>query len=127
MSKDALLDSRTPSTSTAVPKEALPLSPDPPARRVNCFWLVRVLFSVTPPGSRLAMSLTFISWTWSRAVLSMVRDVVAAAWFSSGLASRLTPTALLVWKKSWSSYGTPSSWQISNDGSGKPPEDNCYR
>ena len=75
--KEALLDRRTPSTSTAVPKEELPPSEPAPARMLNCLAEVRLLDSVAPPGSRLEMSNTFISCTCSRAVLSMVRAVVA--------------------------------------------------
>ena len=74
--KDALLDRRTPSTSTAVPKEADPFSPEP-ARMLNCFSEVSDGSTVAPPGRRLEMSETFISWTWSRAMRSMVRVVVA--------------------------------------------------
>ena len=62
----------------AVPKATLPLSDFSPLRKICCSlvnaWLPK---PVAPPGSRLLMSARFISWTWSRAVLSMVRDVVA--------------------------------------------------
>ena len=74
--KEALLLSLTPSTSTAVVKELLPPSALPP-RMLNCFSVVRVGSLVAPPGSRLLMSETFITCTWSSAVLSMVRAVVA--------------------------------------------------
>ena len=79
--KEPLFESRTPSTSTAVPKEALPSSAVE-ARMLNCCSLVRLGLVVAPPGIRPAMLETFISWTWSRAVLSMVREVVAAALLS---------------------------------------------
>ena len=75
--KAALFERRTPSTSTAVPKEALPSSA-PEARMLNCCSLVRLGLAVAPPGIRPEMLETFISWTCSRAVLSMVRGVVAA-------------------------------------------------
>ena len=78
---EALFESRTPSTSTAVPKDALPCSPVP-ARMLNCFSDVRALDWVAPPGRRLAMSDTFIICTCSSAVLSIVREVVAELPFS---------------------------------------------
>ena len=87
--KDALSDRRTPSTSTAVPKEALPDSPLSAARMLNCLLLTRLLSVVTPPGRRLAMSPTFMTCTCSRAVLSMVREVVAALSFSLAVTTAL--------------------------------------
>ena len=52
---EALLPSRTPSTSTAVPNAAFPLVA-PPSRSENEFSAVRSGLTVLPPGRRAAMS-----------------------------------------------------------------------
>ena len=88
-----------PSTSTAVPKEALPFSLVPPARILNCLLVTRLLSTVAPPGRRLEMSPTFMSCTCSRAVLSTVREVVAAASFS--LAVTTAPERVRLSISSW--------------------------
>ena len=63
---DALLPSRTPSTSTAVPKAAFP-PVAPPSLSEKAFSDVRSGFTVLPPGSRAAISVVLDSWRWFRA------------------------------------------------------------
>ena len=75
--KLALLESLTPSTSTAVLNVGLPLSAAPPERISNLCAEVRDGLDVVPPGRSPAMSVTFSICTWSRAVLSTIRLVVA--------------------------------------------------
>ena len=81
---EALLESLIPSTSTAVPNEALPLSPIllSPARMLNCWSPSNDGLMVRPPGRRLLTSVRFIIWMCSRAVLSIILFVVAELSFS---------------------------------------------
>ena len=67
----ALLSSRTPSTSMAVPNDALPISP-PLLRRAMRVSRSRELFQVLPPGSKLMMSPRFNACRLSSARRSMV-------------------------------------------------------
>ena len=90
---DALFDRRTPSTSIAVPNDELPLSPLA-ERRLICWSLTREGFTLAPPGRRLEMSLMFIIWTCSRAVLSMVLDVAAELEFSCAVTTALSRVRL---------------------------------
>ena len=85
--KEALLVSRTPSTSTAVEKE-------PPPRMEKVWLLVRVEELVLPPGSRPLTSVTFITCTCSRATLSMVREVAAELLFSLAVTTALSSRRL---------------------------------
>ena len=81
--KEALFVSRTPSTSTAVLKE-------PPPRMEKVWLLVSVDAPVFPPGSSALMSVTFMTWTCSRATLSMVLDVAAELEFSLAVTTALS-------------------------------------
>ena len=68
---EALLSMRMPSTSMAVPNEALPRSPLP-LRSANRSSFMSEGLMVLPPGNRVEMSpMLMICW-FSRAVLSMV-------------------------------------------------------
>ena len=74
----ALLSSRTPSISMAVPNEALPFS-CVLLRRAILLSSISVGLTVLPPGSRVAMSPMLSICCWSRAVRSMVYEVVASS------------------------------------------------
>ena len=75
-----LLFRRMPSTSMAVPNEALPLSAVP-LRRAMRLSFISVGLMVFPPGISVVMSPTFISCWLSSVVRSMVYDVVASSSF----------------------------------------------
>ncbi len=88
--KLALFESLTPSTSTAVPNDAFPASELPPALMLNLWAESRLGLAVAPPGRRPPMSARLTIWTWSSAVLSIVRLVVAL--FSFSFAVTTTPS-----------------------------------
>ena len=76
----ALLSRRMPSTSTAVPNEALPFSVVP-LRSAMRGSDMRVELTVFPPGSNVVMSLTLSNCWLSRVVRSMTYEVVASSVF----------------------------------------------
>ena len=67
----ALLSSRWPSISIAVPKAALPFSCEL-LRRLSRSSLISVAFTVLPPGSSVATSLRLSTCCWSSAWRPMV-------------------------------------------------------
>ena len=69
---------RTPSTSTAVPKAALPARLPPP-RRDSWLSAVRSGLMVFPPANKAAVSDTPVICRWSRAFRPRVRVVPAAS------------------------------------------------
>ena len=93
-SKLPLLDSLTPSTSTAVPKVGLPASAAPPVLMLNLCSDTSDGLVVTPPGRRAEMSATFMACTWSRAVLSIIRLVVALLSFDCAVTTTLSRARL---------------------------------
>ena len=72
--KEELLPMRTPSTSIAVPKAALPAD-EPPSRREKILLLVKSGTFVFPPGRRAEISLTFDICRCSSALLPMLSVV----------------------------------------------------
>ena len=88
-----LFERRTPSTSTAVPKDTFPASPEP-ERMLNVWFVRRSGLRVAPPGSRLDTSATFSIWIWSRAALSIVLLVVALLLLSCAVTTTLSRVRL---------------------------------
>ena len=75
--KEELLPMRTPSTSIAVPKAALPAD-EPPSRREKILLLVKSGTFVFPPGRRAEISLTFDICRCSSALLPMLSVVFSS-------------------------------------------------
>ena len=99
--KDALLPMRTPSTSTAVPKDALPVVA-PPSRRERGLSTVRSGLTVFPPGRRAETSVMLDICRWLRASRPRLCEVLrpslafCAVTTTSSRASELSARAILV-------------------------------
>lgn len=78
--KEALFPTRTPSTSSAVPKAAFPAD-EPPSRRDSTLFTVRSGFIVFPPGRRALTSVMLDIWRCSSAVDPKVRLVFSPSFF----------------------------------------------
>ena len=74
---EAFVDRRTPSISTAVPKEAFPAF-EPPSRSEKTLSFIRSAFTVLPPGRSVEISETLTICRWLMAFPSMVREVAMA-------------------------------------------------
>lgn len=84
---EALVERRTPSTSTAVPNDALP-TVEPPSRSENRVSFIKSGLTVLPPGSRAEISDALTIWRWSMALPPTVREVAMA----SGTSRAVTTT-----------------------------------
>ena len=86
---EALVEMRTPSTSTAVPNEAFPAA-EPPLRSEKTLSLVRSGFIVLPPGSSDEISEAFTICRWSMALPPIVREVAMALGASLAVTTTLS-------------------------------------
>ena len=86
---EALVERRTPSTSTAVPNAALP-AVLPPLRSEKTLSFIRSGLTVLPPGSSAEMSDALTICRWSMALPPIVRDVAMALGASLAVTTTLS-------------------------------------